>query len=229
VGVHARAARRRRGRERRAAAGVRAAHRRCDRPAAAEYVTRSLQRAAREHAQLVVLQIDTPGGLDTSMRSIVKDIIASPVPVAGFVAPARCPGGERRGPTSCMPHTSRRWRPPPIWAQQRRSPSACRMCGRDSGSAGARRRAGARQPDSGHDVSAAKRVNDAIAYIRSLAQLRGRDVAWAEQAGARVGQPECERRPRAQGHRSDRRRRPRPAAPARRPRAFAWRLPGPAA
>src|SRR6478609_5452171 len=56
-------------------------------PAAAEYITRSLERATREHAQLVVLQIDTPGGLDTSMRSIVKDIVASPVPVAGFVAP----------------------------------------------------------------------------------------------------------------------------------------------
>ena len=56
-------------------------------PATADHVKRTLDRAAQEHAQLVVLQMDTPGGLDTAMRSIVKDILASPVPVAGFVAP----------------------------------------------------------------------------------------------------------------------------------------------
>src|SRR5450631_2068060 len=56
-------------------------------PATAEHVARSLERAGREHAQLVVLQMDTPGGLDTAMRSIIKDILASPTPVAGFVAP----------------------------------------------------------------------------------------------------------------------------------------------
>jgi len=56
-------------------------------PVAADQVARSLERAARERAQLVVLQMDTPGGLDTAMRSIVKDILASPVPVAVFVAP----------------------------------------------------------------------------------------------------------------------------------------------
>ena len=57
-------------------------------PASADFVTRALARAAEEHAQLVVLQIDTPGGLDRSMRQIVKDILASPVPVAAFVAPS---------------------------------------------------------------------------------------------------------------------------------------------
>ena len=56
-------------------------------PVTAEQVARSLERAARERAQLVVLQMDTPGGLDTAMRSIVKDILASPVPVAVFVSP----------------------------------------------------------------------------------------------------------------------------------------------
>ena len=57
-------------------------------PASADFVTRALARAAEEHAQLVVLQIDTPGGLDRSMRQIIKDILASPVPVAAFVAPS---------------------------------------------------------------------------------------------------------------------------------------------
>src|SRR5512139_352191 len=57
-------------------------------PASADYVERGLARAAAESVQLVVLQIDTPGGLDTSMREIIKAILASPVPVASFVAPS---------------------------------------------------------------------------------------------------------------------------------------------
>ena len=60
-------------------------------PASADYVVRGLARADAEGAQLVVLQMDTPGGLDTSMRQIIKTILASPVPVAAFVAP----GGAR--------------------------------------------------------------------------------------------------------------------------------------
>src|SRR5207247_3805124 len=62
-------------------------------PATAEFVTRGLERADKEGAQLVVLQIDTPGGLDTSMREIIKAILASRIPVAVFVGPsgARAP------------------------------------------------------------------------------------------------------------------------------------------
>jgi membrane-bound serine protease (ClpP class) len=60
-------------------------------PATADFVHRGLQRAERDGAQLVVLRIDTPGGLDASMRAIIKDILASPVPVAAWVGP----GGAR--------------------------------------------------------------------------------------------------------------------------------------
>lgn len=56
-------------------------------PASADYIHKGLAQAAARGAQLVVIEMDTPGGLDTSMRSIIKDILASPVPVAGFVAP----------------------------------------------------------------------------------------------------------------------------------------------
>ena len=56
-------------------------------PAAVDHVRRGLRLAAREQARLAVIQLDTPGGLDASMRDIVKDILASPVPVATFVAP----------------------------------------------------------------------------------------------------------------------------------------------
>src|SRR5436189_4934204 len=57
-------------------------------PATVEYVHRGLTRAANDNAQLVVLTLDTPGGLDTSMRRIVQDILASPVPVAAYVSPS---------------------------------------------------------------------------------------------------------------------------------------------
>src|SRR5687768_17702954 len=57
-------------------------------PASADFVRRALTRAAKDKAQLVVLQMDTPGGLDTSMREMIKHILASPVPVATYVAPS---------------------------------------------------------------------------------------------------------------------------------------------
>src|SRR5437016_3306747 len=56
-------------------------------PATADHLHRALALAATLKAPLAVLQIDTPGGLDASMRSIIKDILASPVPVVGYVAP----------------------------------------------------------------------------------------------------------------------------------------------
>jgi len=149
-------------------------------PAAAEYVTHSLQRAAREHAQLVVLQIDTPGGLDTSMRSIVKDIVASPVPVAGFVAPR---GARAASAGTYILYAAHVAAMAPATNLGAATPIAIGlpMTGRDTGSP-ERAASGGSAADSGHDVSAAKRINDAVAYIRSLAQLRGRDVAWAEEA-----------------------------------------------
>ena len=57
-------------------------------PATADFISRGLAKAHTSGAQLVVIMMDTPGGLDTSMRQIIKDILASPVPVATFVAPS---------------------------------------------------------------------------------------------------------------------------------------------
>ena len=56
-------------------------------PASADYIHKGLTRAASTGAQLVVIELDTPGGLDSSMRTIIKDILASTVPVATYVAP----------------------------------------------------------------------------------------------------------------------------------------------
>jgi membrane-bound serine protease (ClpP class) len=149
-------------------------------PPAAEYVARSLERAAREHAQLVVLQIDTPGGLDTSMRSIIKDIIASPVPVAAYVAPQ---GARAASAGTYILYAAHVAAMAPATNVGAATPIAIGMPtpGREPEPAG-RAASAASAAEAGHDTMAAKRINDATAYIRSLAQLRGRDVAWAEQA-----------------------------------------------
>jgi len=60
-------------------------------PATRDFVSRSLETAAEEQAGLLIIRMDTPGGLDASTRDIVKDILNSPVPVATFVSP----GGAR--------------------------------------------------------------------------------------------------------------------------------------
>src|SRR3954466_8753009 len=57
-------------------------------PATADFVRRAIERAATDGTELIVLRIDTPGGLDSSMREIIKAILASPVPVASFVGPS---------------------------------------------------------------------------------------------------------------------------------------------
>src|SRR5688572_32159874 len=57
-------------------------------PASADFASRAIKKAAKEQAGRVILRMDTPGGLDTSMRELIKDILASPVPVATFVAPS---------------------------------------------------------------------------------------------------------------------------------------------
>ena len=100
-------------------------------PASADYIVRA-RRSAEQGQQLLMLKLDTPGGLDTSMREIIKDILASPVPVAGLRRPAAARAPPAPAPTSSMPATSRRWRRPPTSARRRRSRSASPSAGRDA-------------------------------------------------------------------------------------------------
>ena len=153
-------------------------------PATNAYVEKAITDAQDRGAELLVVKMDTPGGLDTSMRAIVKAINASSVPVVGFVAPsgaraasagtyilyachvaAMAPGtnlgaatpvqigGLPRGGSPKMPE-----------------PSEDPGDGDDA------------EPASTGDASKDKLINDAVAYIRSLAQLRGRNADWAETA-----------------------------------------------
>jgi membrane-bound serine protease (ClpP class) len=149
-------------------------------PATADHVSRSLQRAAAEHAQLVVLQMDTPGGLDGAMRSIVKDILASPTPVAGFVSPQ---GARAASAGTYILYAAHIAAMAPATNLGAATPVAVGLPLPGAGTEPAARPASAAPAaEASLDTLAAKRVNDATAYIRGLAQLRGRDAAWAEQA-----------------------------------------------
>ena len=161
-------------------------------PGSADYVVRGLKTAAKDQAQLVVLKMDTPGGLDTAMRQIIKQIIASPVPVAAFVAPegaraasagtyilyashiaAMAPATNLGAATPVNIGIGGIGSPP----EQDKQPK--QDGGKDKGKD--KSPPGGEMPAAGSAMQH-KQINDAAAYIRSLAQMRGRNIEWAEQA-----------------------------------------------
>src|SRR4051812_32306904 len=119
-------------------------------PASADYVHRGLERAAKAGAQLVVLRMDTPGGLDSSMRAIIKDILASPVPVAAYVAPS---GARAASAGTYILYASH---------------VAAMAPGTNLGAATPVSIGGSTDKDKEKDKSIIKAVQDAAAYIRSL-------------------------------------------------------------
>lgn len=150
-------------------------------PASADYVVRGLARAQEQGAQLVVLNMDTPGGLDTSMRAIIKAILASPVPVASYVAPS---GARAASAGTYILYASHIAAMAPGTNLGAATPVAIGMPGAPSGrSAGEEEKSDEEgKQEAPADAMSAKQINDASAYIRGLAQLRGRNVEWAEQA-----------------------------------------------
>lgn len=165
-------------------------------PASADYVTRSLARAASEGAQLAVLRIDTPGGLDSAMRAIIKAILASPIPVATYVSPSGARAASAGTYILYASHFAAMTPGTTLGAatpvQLGGSPGPDRPArerdGDKSGdkdtSKGGKGEAGTQEPGTAAPSSAMtrKQVNDAAAYIRGLAQLRGRNAEWAELA-----------------------------------------------
>lgn len=151
-------------------------------PATAQIVQRALQRAAEHRAQLVVLQLDTPGGLDAAMRSIVKAVLASPVPVATFVAPQ---GARAASAGTYIVYASHVAAMAPATTLGAATPVAVGLPGSEPPAQRRERPASAGSAPAaaeGDDAMAAKRVSDAAAYLRSLALLRGRNAAWADKA-----------------------------------------------
>jgi len=150
-------------------------------PATADYVHRGLERAAREKAELVVLQMDTPGGLDTSMRAIIKDILGSPVPVASYVAP----GGARAASAGTYilyaSHVAAMAPGTNLGAATPVAIGGGSRPGGDEPVAAPDKDKAAKRPPAG-DTMTRKQVNDAAAYIRGLAEMRGHNADWAERA-----------------------------------------------
>jgi membrane-bound serine protease (ClpP class) len=126
-------------------------------PVAAEYLADRLAEAELRGADAVVIQLDTPGGLDTAMRRIIKDILAAPMPVIVYVAP---PGGRAASAGAYITLAAH---------------AAGMAPGTNIGSASPVQMGGG-QMDS---TMARKVTNDAAAYIASLARQRGRDEALA--------------------------------------------------
>ncbi|TDJ15996.1 MAG: nodulation protein NfeD [Gammaproteobacteria bacterium] len=156
-------------------------------PATSDFIERGIERAAADGNQAVILRVDTPGGLDTSMRVIIKSILASPVPVIVYVAPS----GARAASAgtyilyashyAAMAPATNLGAATPIPIGPGMAPS-----GGDEESPGKRDPEEAadrdKEPVSPQKAMGRKMVNDAVAYIRSLAELRGRNAEWAEEA-----------------------------------------------
>ena len=145
-------------------------------PATADYIHRGLAKARADGAQLVVLTLDTPGGLDTSMRRIIQDILASPVPVATFVAPS---GARAASAGTFILYASHVAAMAPGTNVGAASPVQIGIGAPAGGPPSADKKDKEAPPK---DVHERKAFADAAAYIRSLAQLRSRNADWGEQA-----------------------------------------------
>ncbi|MDF3927584.1 NfeD family protein [Pseudomonas putida] len=140
-------------------------------PASADYLVRSLGQAQAQGAQLVVIRMDTPGGLDSAMRQMIKAILASSVPVASYVAPS---GARAASAGTYILYASH------IAAMAPGTNLGAATPVRIGGAPGTPSDDKAKGGD--HETLARKQVNDAAAYIRGLAQMRGRNADWAEKA-----------------------------------------------
>ena len=159
-------------------------------PASADYIVRGLDAAQKQGAPLIVIELDTPGGLDTSMRQIIQAILASPVPVATWVAPE---GARAASAGTYILYASHIAAMAPSTTLGAATPVAIGLSGSDksgekSGSEDGKRGAGrasasaSAAAEAPADAMSAKRINDASAFIRGLAQQRGRNAEWAERA-----------------------------------------------
>ncbi|ANL24118.1 nodulation efficiency protein NfeD (plasmid) [Rhizobium sp. N113] len=150
-------------------------------PAIADYVVRGIQRAGEREAVLIVLQMDTPGGLDTSMREIIRAILASPVPVASFVAPS---GARAASAGTYILYASHIAVMAPGTNLGAATPIALSVkpFGGDEEPEKKPSEPSGKQPEAPGNAHEAKAVNDAVAYIRGLAELRNRNADWAERA-----------------------------------------------
>ena len=147
-------------------------------PAVADYLERGIASANDSGAQLLVIRMDTPGGLDKSMRQIIQAILASPVPVVSYVAPSGARAASAgtyilyASHIAAMAPGTNLGAATPVQLGAPGVPNAPKPAGE--------------QGEQGHpEPSTAmerKVINDATAYIQSLAEMRGRNAEWADAA-----------------------------------------------
>ncbi len=132
-------------------------------PISSRFIARALEEATQANAEALLIELDTPGGLMESMRDIVKNIMGSEVPVIVYVAPSGSRAGSAGVFITLAAHVAAMAPGTNIGAAH---PVTIGLSsGRDS-----------------TDVMQDKILNDAVAFIRALAEERGRNVAWADSA-----------------------------------------------
>jgi membrane-bound serine protease (ClpP class) len=129
-------------------------------PAIAEFVSRSIEQATKENAACLIIQMDTPGGLDLSMRDIIKDIMNAEIPVIVYVGPS----GARAASAGAIITIA--------------ADIAAMAPSTNIGAAHPVAMGGGKMDR----TMAEKVVNDAVAYVKSIAQKKGRNVDWAVRA-----------------------------------------------
>ena len=150
-------------------------------PAVADYFDQALEKSQESNATIFILQIDTPGGFDHSMRDIIKNILTSSVPVVSYVAP----GGSRAASAgtyilyashvAAMAPTTNLGAATPI-----KVGGLPGMPEKEPKFPGEKERE--EKDDVSKDTLERKMVNDAAAYITALATRHGRNAEWAEKA-----------------------------------------------
>ncbi|TDJ19051.1 MAG: nodulation protein NfeD [Gammaproteobacteria bacterium] len=163
-------------------------------PATSDYIQRGLGKAADKGAVVVILRLDTPGGLDTAMRDINRAIIASPVPVIVYVSPS---GSRAASAGTYMLYASHIAAMSPATSlgaatpvqiggvPDMKPPILPKQDKEDDGEEGQDKAEGSAEKEPAPavgDTMTKKIVNDAVAYIRSMAEMRGRNADWAERA-----------------------------------------------
>ncbi|GAB4175484.1 MAG: nodulation protein NfeD [Wenzhouxiangellaceae bacterium] len=158
-------------------------------PATRDYVVRGIEQAESTGAALVILKLDTPGGLDASMRDIIRKILGARVPVVTWVAPAGARAASAgtyilyASHVAAMAPATHLGAATPVQigapAPSPASPEPGETPDEADEPNGARPSSDQTTPDSALERKA---VNDAVAYIRGLAQRHGRNAEWAEAA-----------------------------------------------
>ena len=132
-------------------------------PVLVDYIGRGIERAEESGAQAVIIQMDTPGGLDTAMRDIIQDIVNARIPVVVYVAPAGARAASAGTYITIAAHIA-------VMAPNTAIGAATPI---QLGSGGEAQVS---------DELKAKIINDAVAYIRDIAKSHGRNADWAEKA-----------------------------------------------